>query len=272
MFLEFLYINRWTNFLCLIVHTAMVFVTLHFAYWRWDRNPMRDTEHVTVRIYRVTQVPTPYMIENNLTKWTSGWNFTNNEQENDGFFLRDNGYPVRRQNGFRCTRTFPFIRIILHVQPLKNCKVLNADQLCESNRRVVRDLGAVPPVGVHRRRIRALVSESRVRTHSPRSRPHRSRARFPSARSWFWYWRQMDDCFCPWRWLEVRHRTLQPSIESRTVAPVPRFPISIRSPPPSWPCRSPSPSASASRTRSRRSFCSTGVPWCARALDPLPST
>jgi hypothetical protein len=92
----------WLNFLCLIVHTSMVFVTLHFAYWRWGRNPMRDTEHVTVRIYRVTQVPTPYMIENNISKWSPGWNLTNT-QENDGFFLRDNGYPVRRQNSFRCT-------------------------------------------------------------------------------------------------------------------------------------------------------------------------
>ena len=52
-----------------------------------------DTEHVTVRIYRVTQIPTPYMVENNLTKWAPGWNLTNT-QENDGFFLRDNGMPV----------------------------------------------------------------------------------------------------------------------------------------------------------------------------------
>ena len=78
---------------CLIVHTTMIFITLHFAYWRWGRDPMRDTEHVTVRIYRVTQIPTPFMIENNLTKWAPGWNLTNT-QENDGFFLRDNGMPV----------------------------------------------------------------------------------------------------------------------------------------------------------------------------------
>jgi len=83
----------WLNFLCLIVHTTMIFVTLHFAYWRWDRDPMTQYEHLTVRIYRVTQIPTPYMIENNISKWSPGWNLTNT-QENDGFFLRDNGYPV----------------------------------------------------------------------------------------------------------------------------------------------------------------------------------
>ncbi len=84
----------WLNFICLIVHTTMVFVTLHFAYWRWGRDPMTDTEHVTVRIYRLTQIPTPFMIDNNISKWSPGWNLTST-QENDGFFLRDNGFPVR---------------------------------------------------------------------------------------------------------------------------------------------------------------------------------
>lgn len=83
----------WLNFICLIVHTTMIFVTLHFAYWRWGRHPLRDTDHMTIRIYRVTQIPTPYMVDNNLTKWAPGWNLTNT-QENDGFFLRDNGMPI----------------------------------------------------------------------------------------------------------------------------------------------------------------------------------
>lgn len=83
----------WFNFICLLVHSTMIFITLHFAYWRWGRSAYRDTEHVTVRIYRITQIPTPYMVENNLTKWAPGWNLTNT-QENDGFFLRDNGIPV----------------------------------------------------------------------------------------------------------------------------------------------------------------------------------
>ena len=33
----------------------------------------------------------------------------------------------------------------------------------------------------------------------------------------------MDDCFCWWRWAEVRHRTLQPSIESQTASRVAPF-------------------------------------------------
>ena len=131
----------WLNFICLIVHTTMIFVTLHFAYWRWDRDPMRDTEHVTVRIYRVTQIPTPYMVENNLTKWAPGWNLTNT-QENDGFFLRDNGMPVNFATliiAWFATSAFFHLWACI--------------------------MGAFE-------------------------------------RYWFWYWRQLDDAFAWWRWLE----------------------------------------------------------------------
>ncbi len=82
----------WLNLVCLIAHTTMVFVTLYLAYWRWDRS-IWDDEHVTVKIYRITQIPTKFMIDNNLTKWTPGWNQTSTEI-NDGFMLRENGLPV----------------------------------------------------------------------------------------------------------------------------------------------------------------------------------
>ena len=81
------------NLLCMLAHTAMAILTFHFAYGRWDRDPWKDTEHVTVRIYRITQIPTPYMIENNLTTWSPGWNLTST-RENDGFYLRENGMPI----------------------------------------------------------------------------------------------------------------------------------------------------------------------------------
>ncbi len=131
----------WLNFLCLIVHTAMIFVTLHFAYWRWDRHPMRDTEHMTIRIYRVTQIPTPYMVENNLTQWAPGWNLTS-DQENDGFFLRDNGMPIN------------FASLIIAWFAIS--------------------------AGFH---LWACIAGA-------------------FERYWFWYWRQMDDAFCWWRWSE----------------------------------------------------------------------
>jgi len=119
----------------------MIFVTLHFAYWRWGRNPMHDTEHVTVRIYRVTQIPTPYMVDNNLTKWAPGWNLTST-QENDGFFLRDNGLPVN------------FATLIIAWFAIS--------------------------AGFH---LWACIAGA-------------------FERYWFWYWRQMDDAFCYWRWAE----------------------------------------------------------------------
>jgi hypothetical protein len=72
----------------------MVFVTLYLAYWRWDRSMWRDTDHVMVKIYRVTQVPTAEMIANNESKWSSGWNNRSIGGGNE-FYLRDNSMDVR---------------------------------------------------------------------------------------------------------------------------------------------------------------------------------
>jgi len=82
----------WCNLLCFLVHTAMVIVTLHFAYWRWDKSMWRDTNHMLIRIYRVSSIPSPEMIANNETEvWdnTTRWS--------DRFYLKDNGMPVRLQ-------------------------------------------------------------------------------------------------------------------------------------------------------------------------------
>jgi len=85
----------------------MVFVTLYYAYWRWTlpngnrRSMWTDTEHVMVRIFRVTQIPTPEMIANNETKWSPGWNLTS-PRVADNFYIRDNNMPVRSKS-LACT-------------------------------------------------------------------------------------------------------------------------------------------------------------------------
>lgn len=80
-----------TNLLCFLVHTFMVFLTLHMAYWRWDRSMWKDTEHVTVYIYRVTQIPTAEMLGNR--EWSPGWN---NRSMNSGneWYMRENDMPI----------------------------------------------------------------------------------------------------------------------------------------------------------------------------------
>ena len=93
-FSPFTYIDRFLNLVCFLAHTAMIFVTYHFAYWRHDLDPMDQTKHVTIPIYRIRNIPTQYMLDNNLSKWSEGWNLTSTDP-NGGLFLYDNGMPVR---------------------------------------------------------------------------------------------------------------------------------------------------------------------------------
>ena len=83
----------WLNFVCFCAHTAMIFVTLWMAYWRHGRDAFRDTEHMMIPIYRIRNVPTQFMLDNNISRWSPGWNLTSTE-ENSGLFLYDNGMPV----------------------------------------------------------------------------------------------------------------------------------------------------------------------------------
>lgn len=54
----------------------------------------RDTEHVTVKIYRFTQIPTPEMIANNESSWSEG-NWNRSIGGANDFYVVDNGLPVR---------------------------------------------------------------------------------------------------------------------------------------------------------------------------------
>ena len=81
------------NLVCFIAHTVMIFITYHFAYWRHDLDPMEDTKHVLIPIYRIRNIPTQYMLDNNISRWSEGWNLTSTEP-NDGLFLYDNGMPI----------------------------------------------------------------------------------------------------------------------------------------------------------------------------------
>jgi len=96
--------GRWLNFVCFCVHTAMVFVTLHMAYWRHGRSAFTDTEHVEIPIYRIRGVPTRHMLDSNASQWSPGWNLTSSDP-NSGLFLYDNGMPVR--NHYAHTRATP---------------------------------------------------------------------------------------------------------------------------------------------------------------------
>ena len=82
------------NLVCCIAHTAMIFVTYHFAYWRHDLDPMEETAHVLIPIYRIRNIPTQHMLDTNQSRWSEGWNLTSTEL-NSGLFLHDNGMPVR---------------------------------------------------------------------------------------------------------------------------------------------------------------------------------
>lgn len=87
------------NLLCWFVHTVMVFVTFHYAYWQHkhpngDVFDMRhDTEHVMVRIFRFSGIPTKEMIDNNLTKWSQD-EWRNGTFSKTEFYLKDNDLPV----------------------------------------------------------------------------------------------------------------------------------------------------------------------------------
>ena len=82
------------NLICFIAHTGMVFVTLWMAYWRHGKNAFRDTDHMMIPIYRIRNIPTQYMLDNNISRWSPGWNLTNSNEENSGLFLWDNGMPI----------------------------------------------------------------------------------------------------------------------------------------------------------------------------------
>ena len=80
----------WMNFLCFVVHFSMVFVTFHMAYRRHGLWPS-ETNHMDVRIHRISMIPTPEMIRQNLTMWGSGWNGSLAVTE---FYIKDNGLAV----------------------------------------------------------------------------------------------------------------------------------------------------------------------------------
>ena len=84
----------------------MVILTLHFAYWRWDKSMWNDTNHMMIRIYRVSSIPSPEMISNNETE---GWD--NTTRWSDRFYLKDNGMPV---NFATLTLSFFALSAIFH--------------------------------------------------------------------------------------------------------------------------------------------------------------
>lgn len=125
----------------------MVGFTLHMGYGRWGRNPFTDEgEHVKVRIFRISQVPTVEMYMNNLSRWSPGYNGSLSSEGRDiggnEHWLHDNGLPV---DFCWLTASFFLISAVFHLWALL--------------------------VGIFER-------------------------------TWFLYWRKLDDCFAYWRWAE----------------------------------------------------------------------
>ena len=84
----------WLNLLCFIAHTFMFFLTFYLGYWRHELS-MWESDHLDVRVYRISQIPTQEMIDNNETTWRNAWNASEPRSFNSDFYLIDNGMPVR---------------------------------------------------------------------------------------------------------------------------------------------------------------------------------
>ena len=164
----------WLNFVCFCAHTSMVFITLWMAYWRHGKNAFRDTEHMMIPIYRIRNIPTQFMLDNNMSQWSPGWNLTSSDP-NSGLFLWDNGYAI---NFATLVIAFFATSAIFHFWAL----VFGAFE-----------------------------------------------------RYWFWYWRQMDDCFCYWcAYISIKH-SHQHTLSLRTLQATTKCISWQDAFPPAWP-------------------------------------
>ena len=115
----------------------MVFVTFHYAYWQHkhpngDVFDMRyDTDHMMVRIYRFSGIPTQQMIDDNVTTWSNEWR--NGSFSKTEFYLHDNDLPVR-------ARAPPRARARGSARPRA------AGQLRLARRELLRHLVLLPPL------------------------------------------------------------------------------------------------------------------------------
>lgn len=82
------------NFICFFVHVGGIVTTLYYAYWKHGKDPMKDTKHLLLPIYRIRQIPTKYMLDANMSRWSDGWNATTTSEVTSGQFLYDNGAPI----------------------------------------------------------------------------------------------------------------------------------------------------------------------------------
>ena len=131
------------NLVCFLAHSGMIYATLYFAYFRHGRNWLTETEHLMIPIYRIRTIPTQLMLDNNISKWSEGWNNSLTSTEpNSGLFLYENSMPINFASliiaFFATSAFFHFWALVFGL----------------------------------------------------------------FERTWFYYWRQMDDAFCYWRWAE----------------------------------------------------------------------
>jgi hypothetical protein len=116
----------WLNLFCFLAHITMIIVVMHFAYFRnigkeelngccADPFSTKGTQHMMVKIYRISAVPTMDMINRNVTVWSSNrWNGTLVPPE---FYLRPNHLDVNYASlvisFFAISAVFHFIALIL---------------------------------------------------------------------------------------------------------------------------------------------------------------
>lgn len=92
----------------------MTFFTFHLAYWRWGRSMFdtEDTAHMQVTIWRVSQIPTQFMLDNNMSAWSPGWNLTNPRGTGlNEMYVHDNGLHV---NFATLTASFFAVSALFH--------------------------------------------------------------------------------------------------------------------------------------------------------------
>ena len=89
----------------------MVFLTLHFAYWNRGFE-LHETDHVSIKIYRISSIPTREMLDSNSTVWND-----DGPRWSDKFYLYDNGMPINLAtlivSFFALSAIFHFIACVL---------------------------------------------------------------------------------------------------------------------------------------------------------------
>ena len=121
--------------------------------------------------------PTQFMLDNNMSQWSPGWNLTSSDP-NSGLFLYDNGMPVAAD----------------HAHTLNTLHTLRTLPLCmrrSTSRRSSSPSSPPRPSSTSGRSSRAPTSvlSAHARTEHAHAHARSSHCPLLCVRRWFWYWR-----------------------------------------------------------------------------------